>query len=221
MPRRHQILASNEIYHVFSRSVGHEEIFSSQKNLHRIYELLDFYRFKQTLRFSQFQQLSHERQKNYLDHARLQPQLVEIFAFAFMPNHYHILLKQLQDRGTTVFIGNIQNSFAKFYNLKNNRHGTLFQNLFKAKRVVTDEEFLHVSRYIHLNPVISYIISFDQLNTYPWTSFAAYMQDDPDSVISKNKILKLISTKGKYYQFLADQENYQKKLSEIKHLKLD
>lgn len=221
MSRRYQILASNEIYHVFNRSVGHEEILASQKTLHRISELVDYYRFPQTIRFSHFQLLSHEKQKDYLEHMGSQPQLIEIIAFAFMPNHYHILLKQLQDRGTTVFIANLQNSFAKFFNLKYNRHGTLFQCPFKAKRITSDEELLHVSRYIHLNPVTSFIIKFEELVTYPWTSFSAYMQENMNPIVSKDKILKLISSKEKYYKFVADQEDYQKKLAEIKHLILE
>lgn len=221
MSRRYQILASDETYHVFNRSVGHEEILTSQKTLHRISEVMDYYRFPQTLRFSQFQLLSHERQKNYIEHMKLQPQLVDIFAFAFMPNHYHILLKQLQDRGITVFIANLQNSFAKFYNLKYNRHGTLFQCPFKAKRITSDEELLHVSRYIHLNPVTSFIVRFEELVTYPWTSFATYLQESVSPTVNKDKILNLISPKEKYYKFVADQEDYQKKLAEIKHLILE
>jgi len=221
MPRRTQILATNEIYHVFNRSVGHEEIFNSKDTLHRICKLADYYRFPHTLSFSLFQLLSKESQSDYLEHIKHQPQLVEILAFAFMPNHYHLLLKQHQDRGISVFIANFQNAFAKFYNLKYDRHGALFQSPFRAKRITTDEELVHVSRYIHLNPVTSFFIKFDELIRYPWTSFAAYMQKEVDSIVSKDIILKLIPSKEKYYNFVADQEDYQKKLSEIKHLKMD
>lgn len=221
MPRRYQILATNEIYHVFNRSVGHEEILISQTTLHRISRLVDYYRFPQTLSFSLFHLLSAERQKNYLDQVKLKPQLVEILAFAFMPNHYHFILRQLQDGGIMSFAANIQNAFAKFYNLKYKRQGTLFQCPFKGKRIATDDELLHVSRYIHLNPVTSFLIKFEELKTYPWTSFSAYLHKDIGSIINKDMILKLISSKEKYYKFVADQEDYQKKLSEIKHLKLD
>lgn len=218
MPRRYQILATNEIYHVFNRSVGHEEILTSQNTLHRIHELIDYYRFSQALSFSLFQLLSKERQKEYLWRMFHQPQLVEILAFAFMPNHYHLLLRQLKDPGIKVFTANVQNAFAKFYNLKYDRSGTLFQCPFKAKRITTDEELLHVSRYIHLNPVTSFLIKFEDLRVYPWTSFATYMHGKNDSFVNKDKILKLISSKEKYHKFVADQEDYQKKLAEIKHL---
>lgn len=221
MPRRYQVLATNEIYHVFNRSVGHEEILTSKSTLYRISDLTDYYRFSQILSFSLYHLLSKERQKDYFERMKLQPQLVEIIAFAFMPNHYHFLLRQLQDRGIMAFSANVQNAFAKFYNLKYNRHGAIFQSPFKAKRIATDEELLHVSRYIHLNPVTSFIIKFEELELYPWTSFSAYMHEKNDSIVNKDKILKLIFSKEKYYKFVADQEGYQKKLAVIKHLILE
>lgn len=216
--RRSQILATGETYHVFNRSVGHEEIFTSQRNLNRIYEITDYYRYPQILRFSQFQLLSPENQLNYLKKMKSRSQIVELMAFSFMPNHYHFLLRQLHDHGITSFTANLQNSFAKYFNLKYHRHGALFQSPFKAKRVSSDEEMLHVSRYIHLNPVTSFLIKFEELAAYPWTSFIAYMNDDSETFINTEKILDLSYSQDKYHRFVADQEDFQKKLSEIKHI---
>ena len=216
--RRSQILATGETYHVFNRSVGHEEIFTSQRNLNRIYEITDYYRYPQILRFSQFKLLSHDNQINYLKKMKSKSQLVELMAFSFMPNHFHFLLRQLHEHGISSFTANLQNSFAKYFNLKHHRHGTLFQSPFKAKRVSTDEEMLHVSRYIHLNPITSFLIKFEELATYPWTSFMAYMNDGTATFINNEKILGLSYSKDKYQRFVADNEDYQKKLSRIKHL---
>lgn len=216
--RRSQILATGEFYHVFNRSVGHEEIFTSQRNLNRIYNITDYYRYPQILRFSQFQLLSHENQINYLKKMKSKSPIVELLAFSFMPNHYHFLLQQLHDHGISYFIANLQNSFAKYFNLKHNRHGSLFQSPFKAKRVSSNEEMLHVSRYIHLNPVTSFMINFEDLAACYWTSFMAYMNNDAETFINKEKILGLSYSKDKYHRFVADQEDFQKKLSEIKHL---
>ena len=86
------------------------------------------------------------------------------------------------------FLSNIQNSFAKNYNLINDRNGSLFEHNFKAKRIMNNEEFIHVSRYIHLNHVTSRIIEFDQLLTYEWTSLPCYLNENLNKFVNTQPI---------------------------------
>lgn len=221
MPQRAVVFANNEIYHVFNRSIAREDIFSSKLNLNKILEIVDYYRLPQWLRLSKFKTLPDSLQDGYLSEIRSKTPLVEIYAFAFMPNHYHFLLKQLQDKGIPKFFSNLQNSFAKIFNLKNDRNGALFQNAFKAKRIETDEQFMHVSRYIHLNPVTAYIIEFDKLANYIWTSFEAYALEKEMEFLDKEFLLKMFGSKERYIKFVADQVDYQRKLALIKSLTLE
>lgn len=218
MPRRNVVLADGEIYHVFNRSIAKENIFFSQGNLRKAIEIIEYYRFPQKLRLSKFKALPRELKGEYLNAQKNVIPLVEIYCFSFMPNHYHFLLKQLQDKGILQFISNFQNSFAKVFNLKNERDGALFQNSFKAKRIETEEQLVHVSRYIHLNPVTSYLIDFKNLANYSWTSFPMYLNGNSESFINTEFILKLFGTKEKYRQFVADQINFQRELAIIKDL---
>lgn len=221
MSRRIHILANNENYHVFNRTVGNEEIFTFKRDLERAIEVIDYYRFPQKIRYSQFKTLPPKLKNDYLLHKEGQTPFVEIYSFALMPNHYHFLLRQQSDRGISTFISNFQNSFAKYFNLRNSRHGTLFQNSFKAKRVTTDEEFLHVSRYIHLNPVTSFLIQYKGLSTYPWTSFSWYVNPDSNKFIASHVLFGQFKSKKAYLHFVADQVDYQKKLATIKHLTME
>lgn len=218
MPRRNPVLANQEIYHVFNRAVGNEEILLLKRELNRAIELIDYYRFPQKLRYSKYKTLPGELQKQYRQKFKKSKPLVEIYSSVFMPNHYHLLLKQLQNNGIYLFVSNFQNSFAKYFNLRNKRNGTLFQNAFKAKRVETEEEFIHLSRYIHLNPVTSFLIKFDQLSSYPWCSFSWYMDESKNQFINTQVVISLFKSKGKYQKFVADQADYQRKLSLIKKL---
>lgn len=221
MPQRAVVFANNEIYHVFNRSIAREEIFSSKTNLNKILEIVEYYRFPQKLRLSKFKSLPVSLKEEYLEGLKNIAPLVEIYTFAFMPNHFHFLLKQLQDKGISKFISNLQNSFAKVFNLKNDRNGALFQNSFKAKRIVYDEQFIHVSRYIHLNPVTAYLIEFDQLADYEWTSFPAYAKGKSISFLNTEFLLKMFGTREKYVKFVSDQVDYQRKLAFIKGLILE
>lgn len=122
MPKRNLILATNEIYHVFNRSIARENIFSSRINFRKAKEIVDFYRFPQKLRLSKFKTLTKDLKNNYLLAMQSQSPLIEIYAFSLMPNHYHFLVKQLLDNGLARFVSNFQNSFAKVFNIKNERH---------------------------------------------------------------------------------------------------
>lgn len=221
MPQRAVVLANGETYHIFNRSIARAEIFSQRNNLRRIFEIVDYYRFSQTIRLSKFKSMPASFKEDYLKTFKKIIPLVEIYVFAFMPNHHHFLLKQLQDRGISKFVSNLQNSFAKVFNLKNDRDGALFQNSFKAKRVETDEQFIHVSRYIHLNPVTSYLIEFDKLASYPWTSFPAYAKGEQIPFLNTEFLLKMSGSKQSYIKFVSDQVDYQRKLALIKDLILE
>lgn len=223
MSQRPVVLANNEIYHVFNRSIAGENIFAQNQkaNLNKALEIVDYYRFPQKLRLSKFKSLPAELKKQYLDALGSIIPLVEIYAFAFMPNHFHLLLKQIKDKGIVTFISNFQNSFAKVFNLKNNRNGALFQNAFKAKRIVIDEQFSHVSRYIHLNPVTSYMIDFDKLASLEWTSFPVYSTNEQIPFINSDFLLNMFGSKEKYVKFVADQVDYQRNLAYIKDLLME
>src|SRR3990167_4274858 len=168
------VLSTNDIYHVFNRTIGKVLVFSNYDYLNKILEVVNYYRYSQSLKLSKYNKLPLYLQRNYMQNSLKKSPLIEIYAFSFMPNHFHFLLKQLQNKGIAKFLSNIQNSFAKYYNLKNDRDGGLFKNSFKAKRITNNEEFIHVSRYIHINHVTSKIITIEQLLTYEWTSLAYY-----------------------------------------------
>ena len=221
MPRRPHLLATDEIYHIYNRTVGHEYIFTTKRELSRILTLTDFYHLPQTLRYSKFKLLPDSQKDNYQVNSKKQTPLVQIYAFAFMPNHYHFLLKQNIDMGISNFISNLQNSFAKFFNIKYKRHGTLFQNSFKAKRVDSNEVFLHLSRYIHLNPVTSYHIEAKDISAYPWTSLPAYFDKGPHDWVDRSLVMANFKSTDSYLKFITDQADYQRKLSSIKHLLFD
>ena len=76
---------------------------------------------------------------------------MEIICYCLMPNHLHLLLRQLMDGGISKFMSNFANSYTRYFNTKSKRKGPVFEGKFKAKRIETDEQLLHLSRHIHLN----------------------------------------------------------------------
>lgn len=221
MPYRNVVLAQDQVYHVYNRGVAALPIFHSSKDYSRFVALLDYYRFLNTpASFSEVMRLPYDERDNILDGLKKENKLhIEILAFCLMPNHFHLLLKQLTEKGISIFLSNLQNGYAKYLNIKNNRAGPLFQSMFKAVRVDTDEQLVHVSRYIHLNPSTGYLVEPKNLLKYNWSSLGTYVKEGKiHPFIQTELVLSLFKNGKEYYQFVLDQADYQRELDKIKHL---
>jgi putative transposase len=221
MPYRKELFVSGEIYHIYNRSIARQPIFKSYKDYDRFYRLIDYYRYSSPPeRFSHYIRLALLSQQIFMDRLKKEhTPLVDILAYAFMPNHFHLVLRQKYDNGIPIFISNIQNGFAKYVNLKTKRTGSLFQAMFKAKRMESEEMMLHVVRYVHLNPLTGNILEKnDDLETYPWTSFPTYLNINQNTIIDTQMVLSFFKTIESFKNFTFDQVKYQKVLAYSKQI---
>ena len=225
MPYRRTVLAPDQFYHILNRGVAGLPIFLHKKDYLRFIELVNYYRFTNVpTSFSKFKKLPLEERSKTLKGLEIENNThIIIYSFCLMPNHFHLLLKQVTENGIRTFLSNLQNGFAKYHNIKNDRNGPLFQSTFKAVRVDTDDQLLHVSRYIHLNPTTSFLVRIKDLSIYPWSSLPTYIDNNLKkfSFIDTRFILGLVGFQNKYGQFILDQADYQRELDKIKHLSLE
>lgn len=220
MPYRRTVFANNELYHVLNRGVAQVPIFYTPKEYSRFLELIDYYRFADLhLSFSHYIRLSSEEKE--LSRKNKKDKLAEILSYCLMPNHFHLLLRQLKENGIVKMLGNLQNGYVRYFNLRNERIGPLFQSVFKAIRIETEEQLLHVSRYIHINPTTSYLVKTENLLFYQWSSLPEYLKEKPSGFVETDFILKLAGGPEKYKNFVFDQIEYQRELHKIKHLSLE
>ena len=219
MPGRLVPLVTDEIYHVFNRGINRQPTFTDKREYQRAIDTLMFYRHtKLSLSLSKFLRLENERQNDILKLLNKSEQLVKILCYCLMPNHFHLLLKQERDNGISKFLSNMQNSYTRYFNIKHDRDGSLFLDQFKAVRIETDEQLVHVSRYIHLNPYTAYLIkSIKELENYHWSSFRKYMEK-ADTTVDTKIILGFFKDMKTYKKFVCDQADYQRNLKKIEHL---
>lgn len=222
MPYRHTLIVPGQTYHVFNRSIARQPIFLNSRYFQRGLETINFYRYlSPPLRFSHFNRLPKVQKENFENKLKTSKKLIEILAFAIMPNHFHFILQENEENGISTFMRNFQNSYAKFYNTKHERNGALFQSMFKIVRIETDEQLLHVVRYVHINPLTSYMLKdINDLELYPWTSYKAYLHDSNSNLVNTSFVLSYYDSLMKFIQFTCDQVDYQRTLSRIKHLTL-
>ena len=224
MPRRLTPLINNVIYHVFNKGIDYHKTFLGLREYKRAIKAINFYRFNSLpTKLSYFLERSKDDKEKILELlSKNKKELVKVLSYCLMPNHFHFLLKQTLNNGISKFMSNFQNSYSRYYNIKHKRKGSLFLGQFKAVRIETDEQLIHVSRYIHLNPYSSFIVkTFKELENYPWSSLPFYIKKIENSFVVSKLILDLFENKTDYYNFVFDQADYQRELEKIKHLTLE
>lgn len=224
MPYRRVPIVVGQTYHVFNRSIAQQPIFLGTRYYRRGVELLEYYSYlKPGLRFSHYNRLPLQQRNDFLENLKKNGRKqIQLFSFCLMPNHVHFLIKEIVNGGISQFMSNFQNGYAKYLNLRTERSGSVFLSMFKAVRIETDEQLLHVNRYIHLNPLTSYVIKkVEELETYPWCSFREYLKGKSSDIVDTEFVLNFFSSKRKFKKFTFDQVDYQRQLDKVKHLILE
>lgn len=216
---RKDLLVSGQVYHTFSKSIAEFRIFNNIDELMRMRDIIRYYqKEKPSIKFSKFIKLSKERQNNIKQESFVKKEeIVQILAYCIMPTHIHLVLKQLKDNGISIFISNILNSYSRYFNIKHKRKGPLWEGRFKSLLVADDEYLLHLTRYIHLNPVTAGLV--DKTEDWEASSYNEYMSKINDRMCDYEKILNI--EPAWYKDFVDDRASYQRELAKIKSLLID
>ena len=218
---RKDSLATGEVYHIFNKSIAGYVIFNNRNEYRRMLEIIQYYQASRLpMSFSNFiaYRAFKKNNKNELEFILDQEKIVQIIAFCIMPTHIHLILKQLADKGVSTFLSNIQNSYTRYFNIKHKRKGPLWEGRFKNVLVEDDEQLLHLTRYVHLNPVTANLVRKPE--EWMLSSYGEYL----DTTQSKKAVCRFqdffeIRPKD-YRKFVNNRVSYQKQLAEIKHLVL-
>ncbi len=210
-------LVNGQCYHIFSRSIAKYIIFNNSSDFERLIELIDLYRFNDFFyKYSGFLELNAFFRLKYVEGLKLtSSKSVEIISYSIMPTHIHLTLKQLVDGGISKYMAKILNSYTRYFNIQHQRKGPLWEGKFQSVLVNDDDQLLHLTRYHHLNPVSAGLVTKPEDWTY--SSYKEYLDDLEVDGFCDFKDL-IVFNRDQYKKFVEDRIDYQKKLSEIKHL---
>lgn len=164
MPRTKRNLSYTGIYHIIIRGINRENIFLDNSDKRKF--LKEIKRTKEMYKY-------------------------EILAYCLMNNHVHLLVKDDNQKISRI-MQSINISYAKYFNLKYERVGHVFQNRFFSKSVETEKYLLTVQRYIHQNPEIANI---QKTERYVWSSYKEYITGE--KLCNTKLILDFFKEKGK------------------------
>ncbi len=144
MPRTARQRSSTGLYHVIARGINKEPIFKQKREKKNFIRLL----------------LKHLKDRD-----------IEIYAYAIMSTHFHILIR-VDLKLLSSYLAIVLAEFAEYYNFKHNRNGHVFQDRFKSECVETPQYFWNCIRYIHMNPVNAHIVKAPE--NYYFSSLKEY-----------------------------------------------
>ncbi|HEY86245.1 MAG TPA: transposase [Chloroflexi bacterium] len=190
MPKRKIEFRAGYHYHLYNRGVNYHPIFFNNRNWAYFIKQLRHY---------------------------FQPDLVDIVAYCLMPNHYHLLIYSKCDDLGKKIMQPFGVSYTKAINRQQSRVGPLFQGPFKAKLVDSDEYLLHLSRYIHLNPVFAKLV--DRPEDWQFSSYRNFIGLRNGTLPKPDIVLTQFASQQAYAEFVESYADADKQL--IDHLMLD
>jgi len=222
MPGREEPLVTGEIYHVFNRGITNQNTFQQSQDYYHFLDTIIYYqKLGVRPRFSYFIRLPISK-RNELIYQKHFCFLVDIICYCLMPNHFHLLLKQVSEDGISKFVSLVTNSYSRYFNTKNRRRGPIFQGKFMNVRVENEQQLVHLSRYIHLNPYSSGVVNnLIDLKNYPYSSFSEYIVPKTINACQKGVVINIFKDQEDYCNFVLDQSDNQRQIEKIKHLVLD
>lgn len=200
MPYRCLKIKNNNYYHIFNRSIAGEKIFELEKNKSAFINTFQYYKLGRYTPYSVYRRMTFDLRNSFDLQAEMNEKLVDIVAFAIMPTHYHLVLKQLKVDGIRRCVRSLEISYAKRYNLMSGRHGGVFSHRFGSVYITSQMHLYRATRYVHLNPIRSNLVTMDMLHQYPFTSFSYYQCKSP--AISFKPVLKGFSDFSDYAKYV-------------------
>ncbi|OGD87472.1 hypothetical protein A3J17_00065 [Candidatus Curtissbacteria bacterium RIFCSPLOWO2_02_FULL_40_11] len=181
-----KIYLENGYYHIYNRGAGKSKIFKDNQDYNVFLHYLEKY-------------LDPKSATSLRDK-------IKLLAYCLMPNHFHLFVFQKDKKGIVQFMRSLCTSYAMYFNKRYERSGTLFQGRYKAALVESEPYFLHLSRYIHLNPVG--LVSDWQ--DYRYSSYKNFLGKNVDSWLDSELILnffkqsKYLNGNLSYKKFVED-----------------
>jgi len=241
MPYRDIQFVNDEIYHIVLRAIDDNLLF---KNIDDYYRgIFSIYEFNTTnpvtireRRKIRVQLKKADRGPSSVAEAFIdkRDKLVEVFGFCFMPNHFHLLLKQLKENGITKFMSKGGTGLGGYFNRKYSRKGHVFQDRFTAIHIKNEDQLKTIFVYIHTNSISiiepkwkeigikesEKVIKF--LENYKWSSYPDYIgKKNFPSVTDRDFILEIMGGKQGCEEFIKNWVRYKGKIRELPELSLD
>lgn len=195
---------SGEFYHIYNRGVDKRIVFSSEDDIARFIQSMDEFNVIEpigSIYENSFIKAELGNETPKLDKKKL----VNIIAYCLNPNHFHFILEQVEDGGISSFMKRLGGGYTNYYNEKEKRSGSLFQGVFKATHIDSNEYLLHLSAYVNLNDHVHQLWNETPKLVRSRSSWEEYTSPmSKENFCTKSIVLGQFKNKKGYEKFAKD-----------------
>ena len=210
----------DEWYHCYNRGVDKRKVFMGARDYERMLLLMYVAKNREPVRLFNTRNV---RLKTVLAEtlSKDTKPIVEIGAYALMPNHFHFVLKEIREGGIALFMQKVFTGYTMYFNQKNNRTGALFAGTFKSRHVADDQYLQHLISYVHLNPAELFDARWKEnpddiskmegsLKQYPYSSLPEFIGNErPQKLLLDNSIFQLLNTPIHFRKMVQEARTYE------------
>ncbi len=150
------------VYHLFNRGYDKRQIYLDDNDYLRFIECLYYFntqdevsvRIRDVRQVESSKAYSRTFQRDPKQAKKWKP-LVELMGFTLMPNHYHLIVREIVQGGISLYMQRMGNGYTGYFNIKYDRGGTggIFQSRYRCVRIESDSQLVNIFSYVHTNPV--------------------------------------------------------------------
>lgn len=185
-------------YHIYNRGNNKQQIYFDEHDYFRMYLVMHVLNDKSRAgkRGIRASELDYKKSKN---------NFVDIIGYCFMPNHYHLLVRQRCEKGVSKFMHRLGDSYTKYFNSRYSHSGHAFTGPYKIRAIEKTSYLLHASRYIHTNPAELFTQNcWSNITQYKFSSLSSYLTDKPDPFLATQPILSRFKSKLEYRNYVRE-----------------
>jgi REP element-mobilizing transposase RayT len=213
---RKEELVENKYYHVYNRGVEKRNVFLCDRDYLRFLESIKEFNSAKPI-YSLY--LHNElKRRGVLDVGRLRSPLVEIVCYCLNPNHFHLILKQVEKNGISEFMKRLGGGYTKYFNYHYKRSGVLFQGRFKSVCIRTNAHLLYLSAYVNRN---YFIHGYGDDSNWKYSSLSNYTKKGKSEICEMSVILDKFGGKKEYQRFIQENALYMKQRKEDEKLLIE
>lgn len=118
----------------------------------------------------------------------------ETFAYCLMDNHFHFIIRIVNENEITQALSNLFNAYAKAFNKQNNRTGSLFEKHFKRIQIEDETYLTNLIQYVHLNP--KHHLDLDY-KSFQFSSYQSIISDKTTKLL-REEVIQLFDSLENY-----------------------